>query len=406
MARINPPTNQFDRLGNNVEVVFLPLEAIWPDQRFDSSRRRPKGEVSSGYTRFMEGDILLPKITPTFQANRTVIATNIAGGVGAATTEVHVIRVNKGADTRYIRYLLSSKRFLDEGEAAMVGVAGQKRIPEDYLDNLRIPLHGVDRQRAIADYLDTETARIDALIEKKQQLISLLHERYQVLVTTAVDDEKILQLLSENGQKARPLRAYAEVILGRQRSPESENGPHMTPYLRAANVEDGHINLSDVKEMNFTPTEQQVFALRAGDILVTEGSGSLRSIGASAVWSSQRDGIVCIQNTLLRLRPKVSTDSRFLAWWCRSAFASGLFASVATGANIFHLSAERVRALPMKYLPLKQQRAIADYLDKETRKTDTVTTKLRSQIELLREHRQALITAAVSGELDIPGAEA
>jgi len=167
----------------------------------------------------------------------------------------------------------------------------------------------------------------------------------------------------------------------------------MVPYLRAANVKDGSLDLADVKEMNFEPSEQAAFALRRGDVLVTEGSGSLRAVGASAVWTGEIAGTVCFQNTLLRLRPRASTDPRFLAWWCRYAFADGLFASVATGANIYHVSAERVRALPVRYLALGHQRAIADFLDVETARIDALIAKKRRLIELLDERLDAELAA-------------
>jgi len=186
-------------------------------------------------------------------------------------------------------------------------------------------------------------------------------------------------------KEVRPLRAYANVALGRQRSPQHEEGPHITPYLRAANVKDGALDLSDVKEMNFEPSEQAVFGLQPGDVLVTEGSGSLSAVGAACVWSGELRGTICFQNTLLRLRPRPSTDARFLAWWCRHAFADGIFASIATGANIFHVSADRVRSLPMSYLPPDRQRAIADFLDTETARIDAVITKKRRLIDLLEE---------------------
>ena len=73
--------------------------------------------------------------------------------------------------------------------------------------------------------------------------------------------------------QARPLRTYAHVQLGRQRSPEFAQGPFMVSYLRAANVKDGHLDLSDVKEMNFTPVEQHLFSLQPGDVLVSEEIG-------------------------------------------------------------------------------------------------------------------------------------
>jgi type I restriction enzyme S subunit len=171
----------------------------------------------------------------------------------------------------------------------------------------------------------------------------------------------------------------------------------MVPYLRAANVKDGALDLGDVKSMNFSPNEQAVFSLERGDVLVTEGSGSLTSVGASAVWNADLSGTVCFQNTLLRLRPRRGTDPRFLAWWCRYAFVDGLFASIATGANIFHVSAERIRSLPMTYLPLRLQRQIAEYLDLETGLIDDLLTAQAQLIKLLYERIDAMIKSVIEG---------
>jgi type I restriction enzyme, S subunit len=201
-----------------------------------------------------------------------------------------------------------------------------------------------------------------------------------------------------NNWPIRPLRALADVALGRQRAPQHEQGPHLMPYLRAANVSDGRLNLDDVKEMNFTPSEQLVFALRPGDVLVTEGSGSLGTVGASAVWGGEIPGTVCFQNTLLRVRPKDGrTDPRFLAWWSRATFADGIYASIASGANIFHISAERVRALPLHCPTLDEQRRIADFLDAETARIDGLASIQRQARTVLLERRAANVFAAVTG---------
>ncbi|GAB2464413.1 hypothetical protein GCM10027187_35490 [Streptosporangium sandarakinum] len=199
--------------------------------------------------------------------------------------------------------------------------------------------------------------------------------------------------------KRIPLRGAAEVALGRQRSPQHAEGPHMVPYLRAANVKDGQLALDDVLTMNFTPQEQRIFSLRPGDVLVTEGSGSLSSVGAAAVWSGEIEGTVCFQNTLLRLRPRPGvTDGRFLGWWARSAFGSGLFASVATGANIYHVSAERVRALPIEVPSLEKQGRIADFLDGQVTQTLQIQVMRAKQRLILNERAASLIT-----EVLVPG---
>ncbi|MDP9301920.1 MAG: restriction endonuclease subunit S [Actinomycetota bacterium] len=169
----------------------------------------------------------------------------------------------------------------------------------------------------------------------------------------------------------------------------------MTPYLRAANVKDGSLDLSDVKSMDFSPAEQSTYALRSGDVLVTEGAGSLAAVGASAVWKGEIEGVVCFQNTLLRLRPRGDTNARYLMWWVRHAYGSGLLASVAEGANIYHLGADNVRLLPASIPDPSAQRAIAYYLDTETARIDQVVSARSRQLGLCAEARRATLCEAL-----------
>lgn len=170
----------------------------------------------------------------------------------------------------------------------------------------------------------------------------------------------------------------------------------MLPYLRAANVKDGALDLADVKLMNFEPSEQKTFALRAGDILITEGSGSLAAVGASAVWNNELPGTICFQNTLVRLRPRPGkSDGRYLGWWARAAYGSGEFASIASGANIYHISAERVKSLPAPLPPLDEQRRIADFLDDETDRVDRIAEVMARSLRLLEDTRRSSFAPVV-----------
>jgi type I restriction enzyme S subunit len=180
----------------------------------------------------------------------------------------------------------------------------------------------------------------------------------------------------------------------------------MIRYLRAANVKDGRLELDDVMEMNFTPREQGTFGLREGDVLITEGAGSLNAVGANAPWAGELDGPICFQNTLIRLRPKRETDPSYVAWWARYAYESGLLRAAATGANIYHLGVETVRALPAWAPSAATQRDVAQRLDREVGLIEAQSELRRRQIDLLLERRQALITAAVTGQLEIPGVAA
>lgn len=176
------------------------------------------------------------------------------------------------------------------------------------------------------------------------------------------------------------LAQVADVRLGRQRAPQYEQGEHVVPYLRSANVVDGHLDLNDVKSMNFDPVEQTIFGLSDGDVLMTEGSGSAETVGTSAVWNADLPGTVCFQNTLLRLRPRAEvTDGRFLAWWARHAHASGQIAAVSSGANIKHIGSDGLKDLRIHVPALHEQRRIADFLDDRVARIDQIITARRQQ---------------------------
>jgi type I restriction enzyme S subunit len=401
LAEINPATPEFDKLRDDAEVTFLPLEAIWSDERYDPSRRRRKEEVSTGYTRFVEGDILLPKITPTFQADRVVIAKNIYSGVGTATTEVHVVRVGHRADTRYIRYLLSSKSFLDEGEASMIGVAGQKRVPDEYLRDLRVPVTEVLRQCAIADYLDTETARIDALIQKKRRMIELLdkHIATSISITTAAHTIQEHDTLPEDWRIVPLRRCFTSIDYGIGTASEATG---KIAVLGMGNVDGGRI-IGDPS--GYVDEVDSWLLLQDSDLLFNR-TNSLALVGKIAIWPGS-DHPTTFASYLVRLRTGSLANARYLNYLLNSQEMLGFARAIALpSVGQANLNPSRYTSTHIPLPPLKTQQVIVDLLDSRRKVIDRATAALSRQLDLLVERRQALITATVAGELDIPGAAA
>lgn len=195
-----------------------------------------------------------------------------------------------------------------------------------------------------------------------------------------------------DGWKRTTLGEAVEVTIGRQRSPKHASGTDMVPYLRAANVKDGRLELDDLLEMNFTSQEQAKYALVQGDILVTEGCGSIGQLGASAAWNSDLQGMVCFQNTLLRLRARPGiTLPGFVEIWARQAQHSGLWAAVASGTNIFHIGSQRAEIVPLLLPPISEQRRIVDLVTSFDREQNAATAVVAEADQLLRSFRNALI---------------
>lgn len=196
------------------------------------------------------------------------------------------------------------------------------------------------------------------------------------------------------------LAEAVEVTNGRLRSPKNATGPWMTRYVRAANVQDGQLVLDAPMYMNFSPQEQVKFALTPGDVLVTEGSGSRGSIGASCRWNGEIPGTVCFQNHLLRLRakPAAGVSAAYILQWALWTHRSGRFAEIATGTNILSLGVERVEQMP---LPLGDDDERRSFLDLVSTLDQTESSAAAYRQGLAR-LRTGLLDALLSGQHPIP----
>ena len=175
-VNVNPSKSEIVALDGNAAVSFVPMEAVgeWGGMRLDQTRLLD--DVANGYTYFADGDVVVAKITPCFENGKGALAEGLEKGIGFGTTELHVLRALSAVDRRYLFYLTLEHAFRNIGASYMYGAGGQKRVPEDFIRDYRHPIPPIETQSAIAAFLDRETVRIDALIEKKQRQIELLQE--------------------------------------------------------------------------------------------------------------------------------------------------------------------------------------------------------------------------------------
>jgi len=201
---------------------------------------------------------------------------------------------------------------------------------------------------------------------------------------------------------ARPtVSEVGTVRLGRQRSPERMTGRYFTKYLRAANIGPEGLNLADILEMDFTPAEQETFALQAGDVLLAEASGSASHVGRAAIWDAELP-LCCIQNTVIRFRAHAALPEYALTVF-RHYAASGLFARTARGVGILHLGGRRLGELPFPLPPLAEQRRIAQEVHIRSGELRQAKESLQSALARTNEQDIAILAAAATGELTRTG---
>ena len=321
------------------------------------------------------------------------------------------IRCGGQALPRFVLNFLRSRNF-QEGVTLNWSFGTQQNIGMRVIENLAVSLPPVAEQTKIAEFLDRETSKIDGLVGEQRRLMELLKEKRQAVISHAVTKglnphaplkPSGIEWLGEIPEHWRlaAVRFRYTVQLGKMLDTEKITGKHLQPYLRVFDVQWGAINVEELPQMDFDPSVRDRFRLTPGDLLINEG-GSYP--GRSAIWNGELEECY-FQKALHRLRPcDATTDTtRFFFYIMAWATARGVFTAGGNESTIEHLPAEKFRKYRFAFPPMSEQLAIADFLDQELGRFDALTAEAERGIELLQERRTALISAAVTGQIDVRG---
>lgn len=391
VARISPRVTGFDAAHIGDDVSFLSLDKIWSDGRFDPSETVEfTGDLGS-YNAVNEGDILLPKVSPTFAHGRCAIARGLIGGRALATSEVFVIRAHDPRDTRFLRYRLLAPDFLAAGQAAWTGVAGLKRVSAEFVANTPIQPAVWKHRYAIADFLDREWERIARAVAPLEECSGRLAGMERAIADAVVRHERTV-----------PLKAVARIHSGVTLN-ESSIPPDavLRPYLRVANVKAGWLDLRDVREVFVAPSKATTAKLRSGDLLLTEG-GDLDKLGRGALWEDQLPDCL-FQNHVFAVRCHAERAlPAFLAWATRSSSARSYFEATASRiTNLASTNRAKLGRWPVPDLPISEQRRRIAIADAAWRKAMAAADSAARMKSVLSEYRDSLIHEAVTGKLDV-----
>lgn len=317
-----------------------------------------------------------------------------------ASTGFVSLRPLPHVDPRFLGWLAQSDAVVEQVVERSVGVSYPAITPFE-VGRIKVPCPGLATQRTIADYLDPETARIDALIDKKRRMVDLLEERASVLISTATAARTVQAPSSlPDGWRMVPLRrCFASMDYGIG-TPSSDSGE--VYVLGMGNVAARRIVGEPGGRVESVDPQ---LLLRGGDLLFNR-TNSLALVGKVARCNDV-DRPTTFASYLVRLRAGSLADDRYLNYLLNSQEVLGLARTMALPSiGQANLNPNRYASMRVPLPPLGRQRVIVDLLDHELSIIDRATRLLTRQMELLRERRQALITAAVDGVLGIPGGPA
>jgi type I restriction enzyme S subunit len=393
-------------------IDFISAEAV-QDGRIDFSRRR--GFISPELHRLYcrkcrprRGDLFMCKSGAT-TGKLAMVETDMEFSVWSPLAQ---IRCDDSLAMPKFMYFALHAEYVQSQIRRTWSAGTQPNISMGDIEQLLVVAPPLPEQQAIAAFLDRETAKIDALVEKKRRLIELLKEKRAALISHAVTKglnpdlpmkDSGIEWLGEVPRrwKLPPLYARYRVELGKMLDAKRITGDYLLPYLRNIDVQWDHVNVSDLPEMDIEPDEYERFTLRHGDLLVCEGG----EVGRTAIWRSEL-ATCAFQKAIHRLRPvgRISSDvPRYLYYVMRCATESGIFVAAGDPNTIPHLTAEKLRLYRFPFPPGDEQQAIVEYLDEDGQKSGLLISRVETAIDRLLEYRTALISAAVTGKIDVRG---
>jgi len=412
VARVNPPKSGLSiPLEAADPVSFIPMEAVGEGGGLELCHERPVSSVEDRYTYFENGDVLVAKITPCFENGKGALAANLVSGVGFGTTELHVLRPGPRLDDRFLFYLTQSDHFRRLGEHAMYGAGGQKRISTEFVEQFKHPIPPPDIQPSIANFLDRKTSRIDKLIARKKRLIELLEEKRTALITRAVTKgldpdvpmkDSGVEWLGEIPEHwevvqlhhichpGRPIM-YGIVLPG----PDAEDG---VPIVKGGDVAARRLA---PRQLAHTTSEiankNKRSSLRTGDVLY-----SIRgSYGDVAIVPPELEGSNITQDTA-RVSPRRLEDSIWLSFALRSDPIFAQLDAGALGATISGINIRDLKRVKIPLPPASERELIGARLTSQITMLKRTIEKIQQGIALMGEYRTALISAAVTGKIDVP----
>lgn len=334
---------------------------------------------------------------------------------GANCASMMIVRRHHRFCSQWFAYVMNSQVGRDQIEIVQYGAA-QKQFNISHAVDFSFPFPPLSEQRAIADFLDAQTAKLDTLLAKKRALIETLREQRTALISQTVTRGLPADAARAAGFAPQPkLKPSGIEWLGDV--PEHWEVAHLSrkwlvmdckhrtvpfvdegiPLASIGEVKNLTVNLSNANKTTEEEYLQMIEGGRKpviGDIIFSRNA----TVGEAAIVAT--DERFCMGQDVCLIRSKTQ-EPKFFLYLTRSTSLIQQIESLMIGSTFKRINVGQIKTFWITYPPLEEQRAIAAYLDRETARIDRMIEKVAAASERLQEYRTALITAVVTGRIDV-----
>ena len=353
------------------------------------------------------GDILITKDSETWTdiAVPAVVMEDLPG-VLCGYHLAH-IRPHEKHDGFFLAHCIAAVGPRDQYHVAANGIT-RFGLTGDAIRNGTLAIPPLVEQRRIAAFLDFETEKVDALVAQKERLIELLQEKRTALITRAVTKgidpdapmkDSGVQWMGEipsHWSVRRLKRISHEISVGVVVNPSSYISEEGVPFVYGSDIREGSVAAEIPRKMN---SEQSILLsksqLNAGDLVVVR----VGAPGVTAVISTDLEGANCA--SVVIVRGENSFDSNWLCYVMNSRIVRYQVTLVQYGAAQEQFNVAHAVEFMVPTPPLGEQNELSEFLDRETTKLDDLIANIRKSIDRFNELRIALISAAVTGKIDV-----
>lgn len=401
-----PERNEFSTTGEETLLSVSEYYGVKPrSEAFDVDVTESRAASLVGYRKVHAGDFVM----------NYMLAWKGAYGVsdydGIVSPAYAVFNINpRYVDRRYIHHRLRSEHMRSEFRARSKGIIESRlRLYPDSFLSMEIELPDLSVQKAIADFLDRETARIDQLIAKKRLFVELAEAEFESYITHAVTlglDRKAE--LKPSGYDWAPnipktwgvtrLKLLCSNIVDCLHETPQHDVDGEYPSVRTADVKRGSILLDQAKRVSESEYRHRIQRLepKEGDVLFTR-EGERFGLAATVPAGAK----LCLGQRMMMFRTNRKVRPEFLMWSLNGMFAYNFLKQDTAGATSPHLNIFDIRNVPIFLPSIGEQIEICEELNARFAKKEGLVQLSNKTIAHLVERRSALITAAVTGQIDV-----